>query len=61
MQSAHGRSRTGCARFRKPALYPLSYKGDGTFRSFNDVRLCRAVFGMVLINVAPETLTSSSA
>lgn len=27
MQSAHGRSRTGCARFRKPALYPLSYKG----------------------------------
>lgn len=24
---APGRSRTGCARFRKPALYPLSYKG----------------------------------
>lgn len=27
IRSAPGRSRTGCARFRKPALYPLSYKG----------------------------------
>ena len=27
IRSARGRSRTGCARFRKPALYPLSYKG----------------------------------
>ena len=27
IRSAPGRSRTGYARFRKPALYPLSYKG----------------------------------
>lgn len=54
-------NRTRGLPLRRRTLYPLSYEGDGTFRSFNDVRLCRAVFGMVLINVAPETLTSSSA
>ena len=39
----------------------MSYEGDGTFRSFNDVRLCRAVFGMVLIDVAPETIAAKRA
>lgn len=36
MQSAQGRSRTGYARFRKPALYPLSYKGVASFRGLGD-------------------------
>lgn len=36
-------------------------QGRGTFRSFNDVRLCRAVFGMVLIDVAPETIAAKRA
>lgn len=51
-------NRTRGLPFRRRTLYPLSYKGDGTFRSFNDVRLCRAVFGMVLIDVAPETIAA---
>ena len=36
-------------------------QGRGTFRSLNDVRLCRAVFGMVLIDVAPETIAAKRA
>ena len=36
-------------------------QGRGTFRSLNDVRLCRAVFGMVLIDVAPETIAARRA
>lgn len=54
-------NRTRGLPFRRRTLYPLSYKGDGTFRSFNDVRLCRAVFGMVLIDVAPETIAAKRA
>lgn len=54
-------NRTRGLPLRRRTLYPLSYKGDGTFRSFNDVRLCRAVFGMVLIDVAPETIAAKRA
>lgn len=54
-------NRTRDLPLRRRTLYPLSYKGDGTFRSFNDVRLCRAVFGMVLIDVAPETIAAKRA
>lgn len=54
-------NRTRDLPLRRRTLYPLSYKGDGTFRSLNDVRLCRAVFGMVLIDVAPETIAARRA
>jgi hypothetical protein len=35
MQCALGQNRTADTRFRKPLLYPLSYKGKGTLNAAN--------------------------
>ncbi len=35
VQRALGQNRTADTRFRKPLLYPLSYKGEGTLNAAN--------------------------